>query len=97
MKFKNTFFQIAKLRFSTIFENIPEFSPMGDRVKGTRSIHPEKNLDIIIKIGQFINIFFSQISFFFENLRFVPNLNMAIDLSIFKILGPGFLQKSLFV
>ena len=26
MKFKNTFFQIAKLRFSTIFENIPEFS-----------------------------------------------------------------------
>ena len=26
MKFKNIFFQIAKLRFSTIFENIPEFS-----------------------------------------------------------------------
>ena len=26
MKFKNTFFQIAKLRFSTIFEKIPEFS-----------------------------------------------------------------------
>ena len=26
MKFKNTFFQIAKLKFSTIFENIPEFS-----------------------------------------------------------------------
>ena len=26
IKFKNTFFQIAKLRFSTIFENIPEFS-----------------------------------------------------------------------
>ena len=26
MKFKNTFFQIAKLRFLTIFENIPEFS-----------------------------------------------------------------------
>ena len=26
MKIKSTFFQIAKLRFSTIFENIPEFS-----------------------------------------------------------------------
>ena len=26
MKFRNTFFQIAKLRFSTIFENIPGFS-----------------------------------------------------------------------
>ena len=26
MKFRYTFFQIAKLRFLTIFENIPEFS-----------------------------------------------------------------------
>ena len=26
MKIKNTFFQIAKLRISTIFENIPKFS-----------------------------------------------------------------------
>ena len=26
MKFKNIFFQIAKLRLTTIFENIPEFS-----------------------------------------------------------------------